>query len=229
MSVQDFIRNPFSYSRAHKIKFSDQGAATNPHNSAMRVERRSQEQGWEAIRYEQDPGHYTDLGFAGDTVQPDVVNNIAGWHVRIGKANLHQVECRRGTIEKGVRFLPWGANAVTYMSIDGAGRTFFTGPLSGCSIYIGDGSDGSLWAFHANRNAVEGTQNIAIKKAMTGAVIRGMTVAVRIRHSVLYRQQYMDNGFVFGMNKSGRWTFYVADTGFAPNDGPLRTLVTALA
>jgi hypothetical protein len=228
MSIADFISNPVAYSRSHKVKFSDQGAATNPENSAMQVQSSTQNQGWRSIRYEQAPDAFTDFRFNGDTLQPDVINNIPGRHVRIGKANLHNVECHRGARDKGIRFLPWGENAVTCMLIDGAAKTFFTGPLSGCSIYIGEGTDGTLWAFHANRNAVEGQNNTATKQAMTALAIRDLPVAIRGRHSAIYRQQYQDSGFVFGEKSWGRWKFYVADTGFAPNNGPLRTVVTRL-
>ena len=129
------------------------------------------------------------------------------------RSRKQQVRILQSLQDKGICFLPWAENAVTYVRIPGSAKTFFTGPLSGCSIYIGEGTDGSLWAFHANRNGIENRQrNAAVKQAMTALTIKGLNITVRGKHAALYQQHYRDLGFVFGKKSwRGKWTFFAAD------------------
>lgn len=211
MSVQDFIKDPVSYARSHPLQFGPITAE----EAGMRVVQTSAQQGWNAVRYDMEPAHFTDFRFNGDTAigYMGAGNQwVHGYHVQIGRGNMHIVMGKPSYQDRGICFLPWAANSVTYVRIPASAKTFFTGPLSGCSIYIGEGTDGSLWAFHANRNAAGGANNTAVKHAMTALTLRGMNVVVRVKHAAIYKQQYNDLGFVCGTkNWRGAWSFYAGD------------------
>lgn len=223
MSVKDFISDPASYSRSHMVTFGNISADA----AGLRPRNEVRQQGWTSIMYEAQPAHFTNFAFYGDTKVPDRVNNIPGGHVRLGKAALHTVVAVPSHLDKGICYLPWRENGVSYIRIGGAAKTFFTGPLSGCSIYIGEGTDGSLWGFHANRNGIEsGQRNTAVKAAMTSLTADGIGLGVTCRHSAIKGQHYDGFAFVFGMrNWRGRWSFHVAD--LVP--GQTHCKVTALA
>lgn len=225
MSIQDFINNPLAYTKGHVVQFSHQAGDVSPAASGMQVTQVINNWGgnWTAEEYQQIPGQFTDFTFFGDT------NTLTGEHVRIGKGSraMHSICCRVTNVEKHIRFLPWKANTVTFMQIDGAGETFFTGPLSGCSIFIGLDAGNNYWGFHANRNNA-GAHNAAIKTSMTINTIGSMAGPVRVVHSAVYQQQYHDLGFVFGQRRGGRWRFYVADTR-ATGGGKFATTVQELA
>lgn len=203
MSIQNFLRNPEGYAKAHKVVFGNIGAA----RAGLRVREQVQHQGWSSIQYEPAPGVHLDLGFAGD--------NTAAGHVRLGPDRMHTVEGRTATQDRGICFLPWEPNAVTFLRIPDGARTFFTGPLTGCSVHVAEGAaDGSIWVFHANRNAVPGNDNAAVKMAMTRLTARGIGQDLRGRHAVVHGRDYQDMAFVFGVRDGrGRWKFHIADLG----------------
>ncbi|TCH97541.1 hypothetical protein EJV46_15555 [Roseococcus sp. SYP-B2431] len=222
MSVQDFINDPESYSKSHKVKFGNIG----PEIAGLRLRNRVKYQGWSSYQYERCPPYYTNFAFDGDTVFDDVVNNIQGWHVQLGRQAWHTVTAIPGWQDKGICYLPWEEDAVTCIQIPSSAKTFFTGPLTGCSVHIGDGSDGSLWAFHANRNGIEERhRNAAVKQAMTAMTSTSLGLGIRGRHAAIKGTHYDNLAFVFGKKSwRGRWTFYVADIPIAG----ARCTVTAL-
>lgn len=227
MSASDFIKNPYKYSSNHIICFDTRERATRPSEAGMeefkRKVKRDNHGQWNSVHFKPSQNVYTDLGFAGDTL-----NNQ---HKRIGKKEIHMIQCRPGNADKGIRFLPWSQDSVTFMQLDKNATTFFTGPLSGCSIYLGYDTSRNVWAFHANRNAVQGQDNSEIKKQMTIKTNRDdIPQHINIKHAVLYGKQYNDLGFVFGQKSGSGWKFYVADTGTIPNVNPAKyqTTVTQL-
>jgi hypothetical protein len=237
MSVQDFIADPKKYTNAHKMQFTHVAALTTPFASGMEETNRAHHAdatgNWDSIEYGPEAGVYTDLGFDGDTLQGYVEANgaaVAPVHVRIGKGNMHFIHCKRTNVDRGIRFLPWSPNCVTYMELDAAATTFYTGPLSGCLISIARGPGNARWAFHANRNAA-GANNVLKRAMTTTAIADAVHAVVANRHEAAFGVDYNNMGFVFGRRRPDGWKFYVVDTGVVPNVVPVRyqTTVTKLA
>ncbi len=216
MSIRTFIANPESYSKAHVVQFSHQAGDVSPAASGMQVSATLNNWGgnWTAEYYTMIPGQYTDFTFFRDT------DPVTGNHIRIGKGkrDMHSVCCHTVAVDQGIRFLPWKANTVTYMDLDPAATTFFTGPLSGCSIFIGQTAGGQWSIFHANRNNTPDNTG-AIKVAMTTDVITRLPAPIPIVHAAIYGRDYHNFGFVFGRLVRGNWRFYIADTGALPGGG----------
>lgn len=212
MSIDGFVADPAGYSKGHVVQFSHLGVA--PAQAGMQLVSAMNNWGgaWTAEKYEMIPGQYTRFSF-NESGLGRFINGV--WTVapdRIGKGSraMHTVNVNQGPVDLGIRFLPWNADCVTYMKLDPAARTFFTGPINGCSIYLGTvGAD--WWAFHANRNNA-GAHNAGMKASMTDEVNIRLPVPVRIRHGVVYQTDYHDFGFVCGRFKDNKWRFYVVDT-----------------
>jgi len=209
MSIRDFIANPESYSKGHVVQFSHLAADVSPAASGMQIAATMNNWGgnWTAEHYTMIAGQFTDFTFYGDT------NPVTGDHIRIGKTkrDMHSVCCRTVGVDQGIRFLPWKANTVTYMDLDAAATTFFTGPLSGCSIFVGRTAGGQWTVFHANRNNTPDNSG-AVKVAMTTDVITRLPAPIPVVHAAIYGRDYHDFGFVFGRVVHGNWRFYIADT-----------------
>lgn len=117
-------------------------------------------------------------------------------------------------VSTGVRVLPWGPNACTYMQLDGAADAWFTGPLSGCNVYAaGDGVD--PWVFHANsnENAADLARNNSAKRtaALNAAASFGQCKPLWGHLERGARFYASGLGFVFGVRKSQRWFNYFHD------------------
>jgi hypothetical protein len=222
MSAQDLVKDPLKYCKAHTIQFSHQAGDVNGAASGMQELDRVMRQGWSSVYFGMTPGKFTDFGFFGDTKYNDQTG--AYDHVRIGKSNIHSIVCKTSATDKGVRFLPWEPNAVTSMSLDANARSFFTGPLSGCSIFVvEDIPTGVLWCFHANRNNDTGAGNTGMKHAMMATAARtDRHLTGRVRYQCIYGRDYNDLGFVFGVKSKSAWKFYSADTGDANPGGAVR-------
>lgn len=226
MSIASFVADPLSYTKGHIVQFSHQAAKLSPAATGMRVQATMNNWGgdWDAEEYCQMPNRYTGFEFEeGFSAQTDTRNRIGN-----GCGHMHSVIGRVVNADLGIRYLPWKENCVTYMALDANARTFFTGPLSGCCIYMGQAVDGTWYAFHANRNNSGGSNNSAIKASMTTNVITRMGVSVRIKKFAIYGRHYSDFGFVFGQKKRGTWLFYAADTALGSKVGKFSTKVTAL-
>jgi len=210
MSIDSFVADPAGYSKAHIVQFQHQ--AFPPVQAGMQVTTANNWGGnWTAEQYDMIPGQFTKFRFRESGLQYFKQGKAVTMPDRIGKGStaLHMVEVDHGGIDLGIRFLPWKANTVTYMTLDNAATTFFTGPINGCSIYLG-GAGGTWWAFHANRNNI-GAHNAGVKATMTDNVRALLPVAVPVTHSVVYQHDYNDLGFVCGKIKHGQWRFYVVD------------------
>jgi len=214
MSIDTFVADPGGYSKGHVIQFQHQGFPAA--QAGMQVAATMNHWGgnWTGEAYQMIPGQFTRFRFResglvwhpspGQTVtMPDRVGT--------GSKALHTVEVDHGAIDLGIRYLPWKADTVTFMSLDAAATTFFTGPINGCSIYLGQSPTGTWWAFHSNRNNL-GHHNAGVKAAMTNGVCARLPIALNIVHQVVYQQDYQDLGFVCGQIKHGQWVFYVVDT-----------------
>lgn len=157
-------------------------------------------------------GAFTELRFLQAGKDPKTRIFDPTFSRRVGKGMLHTVTCFPLPQDLGIRFLPWHENRVTCMQIDGAATRFFTGPLTGCAIYVGEAADGSLWAFHVNRNNSGSIDNNAVKQSMVVATLPFLPASVKLKYSAVYKKDYNDEGFFFGVKKPEGWKFYVADT-----------------
>lgn len=133
-----------------------------------------------------------------------------------GLSGLNQLTMASAPGDNGVRYLPWEMDRVTYMQLDANATWFFTGPLQGCHILIGQDGGGSYWAFHANANASNhnSAYNAQIKDAMVqtagGLYVPGFNVTNALRASDYAEKNKPYNAFVFGRRPVGRdWNFYV--------------------
>ena len=211
MSIASFVDNPLGYSKAHVVTFSGALVDVGPPAVGMQVATAYDNWAgaWKAEYYTRVAGSFTDLRFLESTSKAD---GSTGHRIGKGAKSMHTIAGLTTAADKGIRYLPWKADHMTFMEIDAAATRFFTGPLSGCAIYIGRVTGGNYWAFHANRNGA-GAVNNGLKTSMlldTLPLIGGATVSVV--HACHYGQDYLDYGFVFGEKRSGVWTFYVADT-----------------
>lgn len=209
MSIDRFVADPYSYTRGHVVQFSH--GAFPPSQAGMQVIATMNHWGgnWTAEQHQMIPGQFTRFRF----LEAGLLVTGASANQRIGKGSAawHSVHVEHGAVDLGIRFLPWKADTVTYMVLDPAATTFFTGPLSGCSIFVGRVGLGPYWVFHANRNST-GAPNPAVKASMATNVITRLAAPVPIVHSAIYQRDYHDFGFVFGQIHGGQWRFYAADT-----------------
>lgn len=223
MSIANFIKNPLSYTKGHVVQFSHQ--ALPPAQAGMQIAATMNNWGgnWVAEEHQMIPGQFTNFRFQEAGIKLD--GTSANQRIGTGSKAMHSVVPIADTVDRGVRYLPWRANAVTYMTLDPAATTFFTGPLSGCSIFIGKRGN-TYWAFHANRNASGTADNAATKASMTTDVITRLAAPVPIVCAAIYKRDYNDFGFVFGQLQKGQWKFYVADTSMlAKGGGHAQTVV----
>src|ERR1043165_1873447 len=178
MSIDNFVADPESYCKVHRVQFQHQ--AFPPAQAGMQVTGGFNNWGgnWTAVEYAMLPGAFTKFRFLESGQQHWVNGQFVTEPSRIGKGSsaLHTVLVEHDANDRGIRFLPWLANGVTYMTLDPAARTFFTGPINGCSVYLGQDPGGTWWAFHSNRNNI-GAHNAAVKANMTDTV-RGLLNAV---------------------------------------------------
>lgn len=225
MSIDTFVRNPLAYTKGHIVQFSHQAAATSAAAAGMNCTHTMNHWSgdWTAEEYQMIPGQYTAFEFQ------EGYNAQTGARSRIGKSSrdMHSIMCKTVNNDLGIRFLPWKANCVTYMALDANATRFFTGPLSGCCIYMGQNAGGTYYVFHSNRNNAGGVNNSAIKASMTADVITRMVAPVKITKFAVYGQHYSDFGFVFGVRSGTRWRFYAANTALA-GGGKFKTTVKEL-
>ena len=124
---------------------------------------------------------------------------------------LHQITLVQMVTNHGIQYLPWKDDHSTFMQVDANATLFFTGPLQGCNIYIGD-SGGNPIVFHTNYNSNPNpTGNEQIKRGMfyTASGLSNSEVS----RGRLERGTYMAHGvleaFVFGWKRpGGNWEFF---------------------
>lgn len=228
MSINTFVADPAGYSKGHIVQFQHQ--AFPPAQAGMQIVNTMNNWGgnWTGEEFQMIPGQFTQFTFRESGLQYFHKGQAVTMPDRVGKGNsaMHTVQVSQGPVDRGIRFLPWQANAVTYMALDPAATTFFTGPINGCSVYLGQ-QWGTWWAFHANRNNA-GAHNAATKAGMTDDVRANLPVRVDIMHSVVYQHEYHNFGFVCGQIKNGRWKFYVVDTAMTATAGTYTQTVRAV-
>lgn len=121
--------------------------------------------------------------------------------------------------DQGVRLLPWKDNKVTYCKLDNNAEWFFTGPLTGCHIYVGHiGNDNDTpYVFHVNDNTTGNDikSNIKAKDEKIKLLITSKLSNLTITHRLI-RTDYASedkktpyNAFVYGKKINKEWKFYV--------------------
>jgi hypothetical protein len=209
VSIADFIENPKAYCESHTVQFTH--AAFPPAQAGMQVGLAVNHVGWGIEEYTMVPGYFTYFEFV-EARQQMLDGTVNFNRIGTGTGHYHTVKPIRTPIDAGIRYLPWKADTVTWMRLDPAATTFFTGPLSGCSIFIGR-QGGTYWAFHSNRNNL-GAHNPAIKSAMVNAAVAQVPghAHINLIHRAIYGQEYTHFGFVYGRLRPTGWKFYTVNT-----------------
>jgi hypothetical protein len=116
--------------------------------------------------------------------------------------------------ETGVRYLPWQPDYCVYTRMDPAAGIVFTGPLTGCNIYVaGPRTDPVLFHTNSNTNAdnaaLNNTAKLTATLNMLGANVLGLPANTLVGGK-LERASYSGNylGFVFGLKENNDWKFY---------------------
>lgn len=129
----------------------------------------------------------------------------------------------RGATGKKIAFLPWRESAGSCTQLDGGTEMFFTGPLSGCHVYVAVSPGQSPWVFHLNANdsASDRAANMKAKddEAARVAAQHGTSIVKSLK-----RGEYEIPAFVWGVRIGPEWTFYVHELqipSMAPTNRPL--------
>ncbi len=114
----------------------------------------------------------------------------------------------RGATGKKVAFLPWRESAGSCTQLDGSTEMFFTGPLSGCHVYVAVSPGQAPWVFHLNANdsASDKAANMKAKddEAARVAAQHGTKIVKSLK-----RGEYEIPAFVWGVRIGTEWSFYV--------------------
>jgi hypothetical protein len=116
--------------------------------------------------------------------------------------------------DAGIRYLPYQANKLTYIKLDGAAQWFFTGPIEGCFVYVVR-HDGSTYVFHVNANAVpDPTENARAKdtklRVARDALLPDGTIVHRLSlgdYAPPGDDKRPFRGFVYGKRTDDAWEF----------------------
>jgi hypothetical protein len=116
--------------------------------------------------------------------------------------------------DMGVRYLPWEPNQCVYTRMDAAAGIVFTGPLTGCNIYVAGPRDSPM-LFHtnSNTNANNAALNNTAKRTATINMLGNNPMGLAANTLIggeLERASYSGNflGFVFGLKEANDWKFY---------------------
>lgn len=121
--------------------------------------------------------------------------------------------------ETFVRYLPWQPDRCTYMRIDDAAKIAFTGPLTGCNIYVaGSRTNPVLFHTNSNTNADDAVANNTAKQLMTQNLLAANVCGIPNNTLIggrLERKSYSGDyyGFVFGLKEGTDWRFYFNGVG----------------
>src|SRR5262245_60624177 len=132
------------------------------------------------------------------------------------------IERQTATWETGVRYLPWQPDKCTYVRMDNAAAIAFTGPLSGCNVYVaGPRTDPVLFHTNWNKGANDDNNN-TIKETMTLSLLAANICGVGNNTLIggrLERRMYSQGfyGFVFGVKENNDWKFYFNGTTIGGN------------
>ncbi len=124
-----------------------------------------------------------------------------------------QIERHPG-YETGVRYLPWQPDYCVYTRMDPAAGIVFTGPLSGCNIYVaGPRTDPVLFHTNSNTSADNAALNNTAKRTVTMNMLAANAMGLPANTLIageLERASYSGSflGFVFGLKEGNDWKFY---------------------
>ncbi len=166
------------------------------------------------------PGPVPDtLEFPSDIFFNMVVGGLAASAHRGGSDRTITIFRSKGFVDTGIRYLPWQPDRATYMQLNAGARLFFTGPLSGCNVYVAGPRSGPV-VFHTNNNSGgdnEVTNGIAKRKMATDLLAHNIcgVAPTTLITGKLERATYSGNfmGFVFGFKKGTDWEFYFNGVG----------------
>jgi hypothetical protein len=139
---------------------------------------------------------------------------------------VHEIRLTKNAADQHVRYLPDQANQLTVMQLDGAAQWVFTGPLSGCHIYVAT-LGGNTLLFHLNDNtSLEnvGENKVAKDRRLKHALPGGAVITHRLTRPLYSNTLLPYQAFAYGRNTGAGWAFWY-HTVFL--DGPDTTSRTA--
>jgi hypothetical protein len=147
------------------------------------------------------------------TPKAAVFCDIEAWQPAALCAGARELRIVSAVADVGVRYLPYQADKLTYMRLDGAAQWVLTGPIEGCFVYVVT-HGGNTYLFHVNANAVGGGGNALAKDTKLRAAVNGLLPGGVITHR-LARDDYGTlppearpfRGFVYGRNAGAGWEF----------------------
>lgn len=141
--------------------------------------------------------------------------------------NIKKINFTESKTDEGIRFLPYKDNGVTYCQLDENANWFFTGPLSGCHIYVGyiNNENDTPFVFHVNDNNTKDDidKNMAIKDTKVMQLIdqnlpKDLVVTHRLGRTDYASEHNAYEAFVFGIKTDSKWKFYVHCIEFDTNN-----------
>lgn len=131
-----------------------------------------------------------------------------------GNAATLQLSRQTRAYDTHIRYLPWEPNVCTYMIMDAQASMAFTGPLTGCNIYVA-GPRNAPVLFHTNSNLNAGNpvQNNTDKRTLALNLLATNVLGLPANTLIggqLERASYSGSflGFVFGVKDANDWKFY---------------------
>ncbi|MEU3183840.1 hypothetical protein ABZ707_06430 [Streptomyces sp. NPDC006923] len=123
---------------------------------------------------------------------------------------VQAVTLEAADVDQHVRYLPDAADALTQMTLDAAAEWVFTGPLSGCHVYVATVA-GATVLYHVNDNT--SLDNIGTNKQIKDRRLKNALPAGTLpTHRLIWRQyRTVDTpfeAFAFGRRVGGNWRFF---------------------
>ena len=140
-----------------------------------------------------------------------------------GPAATVRLEQQVGNWETGIRYLPWQPDWCTYVRMDANSSLAFTGPLTGCNIYVaGPKANPVLFHTNSNTNADNMALNNVAKRAMALNLLAANCLGLPANTMIggqLQRATYSGTylGFVFGLKEAAEWKFFFNGVGAGSN------------
>lgn len=133
--------------------------------------------------------------------------------IRGDAATIQLVRQEKG-FETKIRYLPWQPDRCVYTRLDDAAEIIFTGPLTGCNIYVcGPRTDPVLFHTNSNASGDDLDANNNDKRTMTLNLLTANVLGLdagTVLGGKLERATYSGTylGFVVGIKTGTDWAFY---------------------
>lgn len=141
----------------------------------------------------------------------DTVSAILRWHKdRDGAFEILPVVSKASP---RITFLPYEDSAITMTKVSSKAMWFFTGPLSGCNVYVATHAGSEPYVLHANLNNKDSNvkENVKAKDELAKKALAEIKKETKLDYAItrrLARGEYQGEAFVFGNRLSKGWEFW---------------------